>query len=110
MQIAIVSKDNGFSYLKSFWKREKNVGIEVFTDLSGKTQHKESEELSRGLEAALKQSSLKLTNEDVKTVINIVAQYKTKQAINNGFMKYFRDSDKVGNITKTIKPFIKNKK
>lgn len=108
--IKIVSKDNGFSYVKSFWKKEKGVTVELFTDLSGKTQSKASEEISLNLGNALKQSSLKLSPEDIKTIIKTISQYKTKQAINNGLMKYFRDGEKVGAITKVIKPFIKDKK
>lgn len=108
--IKIVSSDAGFLYVKAFWKKEKNINIDIFTDLSGKTQSKASEEICKNLELALKESSLKLSSEEIATIIRTISQYKTKQAINNSFMKYFRDSEKVGAITKLIKPYIKDKK
>ena len=40
----------------------------------------------------------------------IVNGFKTKQAINNNLMKLLRDSDKVGKITKVIKPYLNKKK
>lgn len=110
LKITIVSKDNGFSYLKLFWEKEKNISIELLGNISESAKQKEIEETPLNLEEALKQSKLRLTNDDVKIIMKTISQFKTKQAINNGLMKHFRDSDKVGAITKTIKPYIKNKK
>ena len=106
----IVSKDNGFSYLSTFWKNEKNLIIELITNLAGKTQHKEVEEKNSTIEKALEQSSLSLKETEIAEIIKIISQFKTRQAINSNLMKFFRDSDRVGAITKVIKPFIKDKK
>ena len=38
--IYIVSKDKGFSYVSSFWKKEKSIDIELVCDLTGKPQSK----------------------------------------------------------------------
>lgn len=109
-EFCIISRDNGFSYLISFWKKEKNIDINLFTDLTGKTQHNEVEESKSTIRSALKQSSLTLNEKEINEILRIISQYKTKQAINSNMMKYFRDSEKVGAITKVIKPFIKDKK
>ena len=57
-----------------------------------------------------KSKELNLSEQTSKKVEEIVNNFKTKQAINNNLMKLLRDSDKVGRITKQIKPFLKNKK
>ena len=109
-EFCIVSKDNGFSYLVSFWKNEKDINVELYTNLSRQTLVKETEEKNITLENALKNSSLKLKDIDIKEIVKIISQFKTKQTINKNLMSYFRDSDKVGAITKIIKPYIKDKK
>lgn len=108
-EFCIISKDNGFTYLVSFWKNEKNIDIELFTNLSRQTFKKEVEEKNITLENALRNSSLNLKDNEIKETVKIVSQYKTKQTINKNLMNFFRNSEKVGSITKIIKPYIKDK-
>lgn len=108
-EFCIISKDNGFSYLVSFWKNEKNIEIKLFTNLSGQTFKKEVEEKNNTLENALKNSPLELKDNEINKIVTIISQYKTKQTINKNLMNFFRNSEKVGSITKIIKPYIKDK-
>lgn len=108
-EFCIISKDNGFTYLVSFWKNEKNIDIQLFTNLTRQTFKKEVEENNITLENALKNSSLKLKDNEIKEIVKIISQYKTKQTINKNLMNFFRNSEKVGSITKIIKPYIKDK-
>lgn len=128
----IVSKDKGFLVLQSFWK-EKYIDINVIEDFSGKelkddngqpaceetkktktkaqkTTAKNNRTLTTDIGKVLSESELNLPNNDIVFVEQTVHKYKTKQAINNELMKHFKDSEKVGDITKTIKPFLKEKK
>ena len=59
---------------------------------------------------ALKNGGLSLKQNEITEIVNIVNQYKTKQAINSNLQKYFKDNEKVGAIYKILKPFLKNKK
>ncbi|MCM1297189.1 MAG: PIN domain-containing protein [Muribaculaceae bacterium] len=107
-KIFIVSKDKGFNYLVSFWKAEKGLQIKLLPEISGKTVAADGN--ASELESALKKCPLNLSEADIKKITEVIAQFKTKQAINNGLMKYFRDGEKVGSLTKVIKPYIKDKK
>ena len=42
-------------------------------------------------------------------VLKIFNQYKTKVAINNGLVKHFKDTKKVSEIYKKLKPLLKTK-
>ena len=42
-------------------------------------------------------------------VLRIFNQYKTKQAINNGMSKHFKDSKRTSSIYKKLKPLLKEK-
>ena len=125
-KIYIISKDKGFCYLLSFWReqgfgqleirkniREDVTDIEIATedveDVHPQKETKSSEETL--LEVLHKNSAaLKLSEDQCRQIEGIVNGFKTKQAINNNLMKLFRDSDKVGKITKVIKPFLNKKK
>ena len=43
-------------------------------------------------------------------ILEIINSFKTKQAINNGLSKEFKDSKKSGAIYKKLKPLLKEKK
>ena len=109
-RICVVSKDKGFNFPVSFWKDEKNIDVELSADLFGKTQSKEAGEKNSAILKALKNSACKLKDEETEKIIEIISQFKTKQAINSNLNSYFCDSKKVGEINKVIKPFIKDKK
>ena len=56
-----------------------------------------------------KAEELGISEDECRRIATFVEGLKTKQAINNNLMKLFRDSDKVGKITKAIKPYLKAK-
>ncbi len=126
-KITIVSNDKGFSYIMDFWKARGVNTLERRTNITeakkssvtatnDKTtsadkdneaaEANESELLSCLRNAAKK---LSLNDEMCNKIESIVNQYKTKTAINNNLMKLIRDSQRVGKITKLIKPFLKGK-
>lgn len=125
-KIYIISKDKGFGHLVSFWKERgfeqleirENVGEDemdtVTSDSCKETPchstlaHHAVETLAEVLKKNAKE--LKLKPEQCKEIERIVNSFKTKQAVNNNLMKLFRDSDKVGKITRIIKPFLSGKK
>ena len=55
-------------------------------------------------------NDLQIKDSDIQKIISFVNQYKTKVAINNNLMKFFKNSEKVGKITKVLRPFLKDKK
>ena len=125
-RIYIISKDKGFENLLSFWRAQGFETLEIRKNICENFKKEEIE--PEGVENApskktikaradtlqevLKNNaaSLKLSKEHCEQIEKIVAGFKTRQAINNNLMKLFRDSDKVGKITKIIKPFLNNKK
>ena len=118
-KIFIISKDKGFENVLSFAKK---LGFETLKLASNICENAEKNETVQksAFENAEKESvasvlmkkskELNLSEQTSKKVEEIVNNFKTKQAINNNLMKLLRDSDKVGRITKQIKPFLKNKK
>ena len=121
-KINIVSNDKGFENLLSFWREQgfdnlelrKNIGL-TLTDAAPETvdnenvhTQKSTKTLANTLHEVLtvNSSALGLSKDQRTQIEKIVNSFKTKQAINNNLMKLFRDSDKVGKITKIIKPFI----
>ena len=125
-KINIVSNDKGFENLLSFWREQgfdnlelrKNIGLNL-TDASPETvdnenihTQKSTKTLANTLQEVLtvNSSALGLSKDQRTQIEKIVNSFKTKQAINNNLMKLFRDSDKVGKITKVIKPFLIKKK
>lgn len=104
----IVSKDNGFNALISFWNSFK-INIKVIQSLSNRTPapEKPSEPTTKELRAKLEGS---ITDKSVLTeVLRIIRSYKTKQGINNALVKKY-ESQKAGEIYKLIKPYIAYKK
>lgn len=118
-KIYIISKDKGYSHLLSFWKERGIDRLEIRENILDNSKgtaempivqtptHNAQESITTALKK--KSGSLDLTEEQCCEIEKIVNAYKTKLAINNNLMKCFRDSDKVGKITKIIKPFLKGK-
>ena len=93
--------------------REDVTYIEIATeDVEDVHPQKETKSSVETLQEVLHKNSaaLKLSKDQCRQIEDIVNGFKTKQAINNNLMKLFRDSDRVGKITKVIKPFLNKKK
>lgn len=105
----IVSQDKGFKFVASFWESEKNLKIALNTNLGGTQQISESENVEP-VKQALRDSAVELSEKDINKIADVTLQFKTKQGVNSGLMKYFKDGEKVSQVSKVIKPFIKNKK
>ena len=117
----IVSKDNGYDSIVGFWKNEKNISIEKCSfekktnskpvqPQTANQSKKTATQSDKELRQTLKNGGLSLKQNEITEIVNIVNQYKTKQAINSNLQKYFKDNEKVGAIYKILKPFLKNKK
>lgn len=118
----IVSDDKGFEVVADFWKQQ---GISVScislkepvavpkkeaTKETKKTEPKKKSKVSSKDLATLDEIKALIgkDNEPVE-VLKIFNQYKTKVAINNGLVKHFKDTKKVSEIYKKLKPLLKNK-
>ena len=119
-EIIIISKDKGYENLIAFWRERGCELIELRDNiLTAKDkdcadpapQKVAPQTVKEPLLEVLsgKAEELGLSEEKCRRIVTIVEGYKTKQAINNNLMKLFRDSDKVGKITKAIKPYLKAK-
>lgn len=116
----IVTKDQGFSSVVSYWKKKK-IDIELVTDVTGKnTQNKEAESKAevknseKNKESELEAEVRKLikNKEEAKEVAKIIHHYKTKQGIHNALVKKFpsKNNQKASELYTKIKPLIKEKK
>jgi hypothetical protein len=119
----IVSKDKGFEHLISFWSTEKlpcskierieNIALKNKVIAPKEATAKSPTKAPVGsLRDELRKNvdDLQIKETDISKIITIIEQYKTKQAINNNLMKFFKSSEKVGKITKVLRPFLKSKK
>ena len=97
----IVSKDNGFDILASFWNEQK-VQVREVPGISVQKREALERELTQKVEAALGNPA------DAAAVTKIITSYKTKQGINNALQKKF--PDRVKEIYRAIKPLIADKK
>lgn len=108
----IVTKDNGFSSLVSYWTSKK-YKVMLAADCTGK---KEKEETSKSPEEIAKLRLLHEVEQVVDdkaiapTVVRFIQHCKTKQEINNALMKKLKDSKKSSEIYNAIKPLITEKK
>ena len=118
-KIFIISKDKGFENVLSFAKKLGFETLKLASNICENAEKNETVQKSacentekESVASVLmkKSKELNLSEQTSKKVEEIVNNFKTKQAINNNLMKLLRDSDKVGRITKQIKPFLKNKK
>ena len=118
----IVSDDKGFEVVADFWKEQ---GIDVSCiSLKGPVSAPKKEATKETKKAEPKKKS-KVSSKDLATldeiktligkenepaeVLKIFNQYKTKVAINNGLLKHFKDTKKVSEIYKKLKPLLKTK-
>lgn len=99
----IVTKDKGFESLIPYWKKRK-VNVSIVVDVSGQNAQVVQSELEAQVAALLKDKS------DAPAVAKIIQSYKTKQGVNNGLTRKFRDGKKVSEIYTAIKPLIDDKK
>lgn len=118
----IVSDDKGFEVVADFWKEQ---GIDVSCiSLKGPVSAPKKEATKETKKAEPRKKS-KVSSKDLATldeiktligkdnepadVLKIFNQYKTKVAINNGLVKHFKDTKKVSEIYKKLKPLLKTK-
>lgn len=128
-KIFIVSKDLGFSLVKSFWLKELNVDIEILPCISGeeennteispgsskqKQKKKSKEKQSKAselekinLQTQLSSLSLGLTQTQIQEIVSLVESGKTKQVLNSELNSLLKDSKKSGKILKIIKSISK---
>ncbi len=111
-EYCIISKDAGFDAVCRFWK-ERNIKIKRQAEFlqKGGSAKAEKVKASGGTDKDSSDSLIELQKsykKDAQTVLTIVAQNTSKQAINNALVKTY-GSDKAGKIYKVIKPYIKNK-
>ncbi len=99
----VVTKDNGFNALLSYWQQRK-MDVQIVIDCTGRDNKSEKDALTEKARAVLPDESL------VPLVVRMIQQYKTKQGINNALMKELKDAKRSGEIYQAIKPLISNKK
>lgn len=113
----IVTKDNGFSVLVSYWKK-KNISIEIINSISGnknpvtvvvpKVVAKTAPPAENPEEIQKAVSGVISDKPDIDFVVSIIKKSKTRTAISNQLNQHFKDGAKVHEIYTAIKPFIKN--
>ena len=118
----IVSDDKGFEVVADFWK-EQGISVSCIS-LKAPVAVPKKESTKETKKAEPKKKS-KVSSKDLATldeikmligkdnepaeVLEIFNQYKTKVAINNGLVKHFKDTKKVSEIYKKLKPLLKAK-
>lgn len=98
----IVSKDKGFEAVCTFWK-EKQISVNSAFDLTGKNAQEENNKLRQEIK------KVEPDNAKVNEICEIITALKTKQGINNAFVKKF-GNDLAGKLYKAVKPLLKDKK
>ena len=118
----IVSDDKGFEVVADFWK-EQGISVSCIslkepvavpkkeaTKETKKTEPKKKSKVSSKDLATLDEIKALIGKDNEPTeVLKIFNQYKTKVAINNGLVKHFKDTKKVSEIYKKLKPLLKTK-
>lgn len=99
VEYVIVSKDTGFASIVTFWSNRK-INIMVANNLLKENQKTNENVLLKVLPNF---------KSDFPKILSIINKYKTKQGINNAFVKEY-GSDKAGTIYKAIKPLLSDKK
>ncbi len=107
----IISNDNGYSFMKTFWEKEASISIKIQKELINNaiTMQKQiapDDEIS----TALQQLENPLTESEIEEIKKIVLKYKTAQTVNGNLNKLFKDSTRAGSVFKIVKPFIKKNK
>lgn len=119
----IVSDDKGFEIVADFW-REQNVSVNCISlkdqtpapkpsvpeeTKKAEPKEKKSKVASKDLATLEEIKTLIGKNNEPAEVLKVFNQYKTKVAINNGLVKHFKDTKKVSEIYKKLKPLLKAK-
>ena len=118
----IVSVDKGFEVVADFWK-EQGISVSCIslkepvavpkkeaTKETKKAEHKKKSKVSSKDLATLDEiKTLIGKDNEPAEVLKVFNQYKTKVAINNGLVKHFKDTKKVSEIYKKLKPLLKTK-
>lgn len=126
-QFFIISKDNGYSPLVTFWKRY-DVDVKLASDLSGKavpvaeTKKKvkaektlsdseiQKEKQRTDIEKTVSEILNKKKDKDrIEEVVKIILSSKTKSELNSKLSKFLKDGEKVHKIIKAVKPFVELK-
>ena len=119
----IVSDDKGFEVVADFWKEQGIVVSCISLKAPVAVPKKEATKETKKAEPKKKKSKVSskdlATLDEIKTligkdnepaeVLKVFNQYKTKVAINNGLVKHFKDTKKVSEIYKKLKPLLKTK-
>ncbi len=132
----VVTNDQGFSCLKSYWQKRKTV-VMLVSDVTGKTdaiselkvkvqtdEPKQSEQEQKKKEPVKKKTpatsavdeltkkveALLKDKKDVAFVVKCINHYKTKQGVNNALMKEYKNNQRAGAIYAAIKPLLVDKK
>jgi len=124
IKYCIVAGDKGYDVLIDFWKKrniivnrktlpeaKKNIS-EVTITVKNNSKKENKDEVKKPEEkmATLKEISQYLSKDDKpEEVLTIFNQYKTKQTINRGIDKLFKDSNITSKIAKKLKPLYKEK-
>lgn len=126
-QFFIISKDNGYSPLVTFWKRY-GVDVKLASDLFGKavpvaeTKKKvkaektlsdseiQKEKQRTDIEKTVSEILNKKKDKDrIEEVVKIILSSKTKSELNSKLSKFLKDGEKVHKIIKAVKPFVELK-
>ena len=99
----IVTKDKGYESLITYWKKKK-INVSIVVDVSGQNAQAIQNELESQVAELIKDKS------DAPAIAKIIQSYKTKQGVNNGLTRQFRDGKKTSEIYNAIKPLIADKK
>ena len=99
----IVTKDKGYESLITYWKKKK-INVSIVVDVSGQNAQVIQNELESQVAELIKDKS------DAPAIAKIIQSYKTKQGVNNGLTRQFRDGKKTSEIYNAIKPLIAEKK
>ena len=115
----IVSKDTGFDCVVEFWRQRncvvsricalgENEKPELLKQSSTKSKKKKT---IVDIPQATKEELLFYlsANEYSEEILQVVNSYKTRIAINNGFIHLFKDTGKAGVVYNKLKPLLKEK-
>lgn len=95
----IVSNDKGFEAVSNFWK-EHDISVNRIS---------KKEHIAEDLATLDEIKALIGKHNDPDEVLKIFNKYKSKKDICDSLSKHFRDSKRVGEIYKNLKPLIKSK-
>ncbi|MDE6671774.1 MAG: hypothetical protein K2K16_06210 [Ruminococcus sp.] len=107
----IVSRDNGFSVLCTYWKN-KNISVEMVVNLNGDKNAESPEKtefIIENFNEIEKVVSLVVSEKpEIDLVVSAVRESNTRTELSRKLVSYFRDGTKVHEIFTALKPFIKN--